>query len=233
MLVILPFEKQFYEQFDYQVEFVGHPLLDAIENHQVQNENWKAQNKLNELPIIAILPGSRKQEISSMLPIMLEAGNKFEGYQKVIAAAPGQLASFYDTFVDDYKNVTIVKGDTYNILNNASAAMVTSGTATLEAALFKVPEVVCYKGNELSYQIAKKLVKIKYISLVNLIMDRVVVTELIQKELTVNNIVAELNKVLVSDQRTLMLKDFDALTTKLGGRGASKNAADQIQKFLT
>jgi len=233
MLVILPFEKQFYEQFDYQVEFVGHPLLDAIENHQVQNENWKAQNKLNELPIIAILPGSRKQEISSMLPIMLEAGNKFEGYQKVIAAAPGQLASFYDTFVDGHKNVTIVKGDTYNILNNASAAMVTSGTATLEAALFKVPEVVCYKGNELSYQIAKKLVKIKYISLVNLIMDRVVVTELIQKELTVNNIVAELNKVLISDKRALMLKDFDALTTKLGGRGASKNAADQIQKFLT
>jgi len=118
-------------------------------------------------------------------------------------------------------------------LNNASAAMVTSGTATLEAALFKVPEVVCYKGNELSYQIAKKLVKIKYISLVNLIMDRVVVTELIQKELTVNNIVAELKKVLVSDKRALMLKDFDALTTKLGGRGASKNAADQIQKFLT
>ena len=232
MLVILPFEKQFYEQFDYEVEFVGHPLLDAIANHQVQNENWKAQNNLNELPIIAILPGSRKQEISSMLPIMLEAGDKFVGYQKVIAAAPGQLASFYDSFAEGYKNVTVVKGDTYTILNNASGAMVTSGTATLEAALFKVPEVVCYKGNELSYQIAKKLIKIKYISLVNLIMDRVVVTELIQKELTVNNIVKELNKVLISDKRTSMLKDFDELTSKLGGRGASKNAADQIQKFL-
>ena len=190
MYVILPFEKDFYEKkHNFPVHFVGHPLLDAIaDRKQVNPEQFCKENNLNEKPIIALLPGSRKQEIKKMLGVMLQLVDKFNDYQFVIAGAPSQDLDFYKQFIKS-ENVSIVENKTYNLLSIANAALVTSGTATLETALFKVPEVVCYKGNAISYQIGKRLVKnIKYISLVNLILDRESVTELIQDDFNVKNL---------------------------------------------
>lgn len=229
MLVILPFEKEFYARFNYDVDFVGHPLLDAISQRNSQNsESWRAKNNLTSAKIIALLPGSRKQEISTMLPLMLSAKSKFPEHTFVVGAAPSVDAQFYSSVIND-ADVKVVFGQTYDLLENAEAALVTSGTATLETALFNVPEVVCYKGNIISYHIAKRLIKIKYISLVNLIMDREVVTELIQEELNTNRIAGELGKI-INDQssRKKMLADFTELRTKLGGAGASLRAATII-----
>jgi lipid-A-disaccharide synthase len=177
MLVILPFEKDFYAKHKMKVHFVGHPLIDAIQNFY-NNPNFKSLHNLSPKPIIALLPGSRKQEIKKILPIMLEAAYNFTEYQILIAAAPSVELDFYQDIVKS-RSVSIIQNDTYNILNSSSAALVTSGTATLETALFGVPQVVCYKGGAISYLLAKKLIKVKYISLVNLIMDKPVVKELI------------------------------------------------------
>ncbi len=172
MYVILPFEKDFYEKkHHFPVEFVGHPLIDAIHNRPAMDSTvFRKENQLNEKPIIAILPGSRKQEITKMLSVMLSVVNDFPDYQFVIAGAPSQEFSFYEGFITN-ENIKFVSNKTYDLLGNATAALVTSGTATLETALFKVPEVVCYKGSTISYQIAKRIITLKYISLVNLIMD--------------------------------------------------------------
>ncbi len=230
MLVILPFEKDFYNRFDFKVDFVGHPLLDAIQDIGIPDSSWRIRNSLLEKPIIALLPGSRKQEINTMLPIMLSVANDFKEYQFVVAAAPGQELDFYKPFTEKYP-VKLVKGETYALLQNAHAALVTSGTATLETALFNVPEVVCYRGSKISYEIAKRIIKVKYISLVNLIMDKMVVKELIQDELNTKNITFHLNEILEPNTRTQLLADYQLLKEKLGGSGASQRAADKIVSF--
>ncbi len=184
MLVILPFEKDYFKnKWNWEVEYVGHPLVEVIEKSR---ESGAGSRPFSDKPVIALLPGSRKQEILKKLPIMLEVSKSFPGYQFIVAKAPGVEETFYDDLLKNYSNVSYVADKTYDLLLQSKAALVTSGTATLETALFGVPEVVCYKGSFLSFQIGKRLVKIKYISLVNLIMDKLVVKELIQDELTVN-----------------------------------------------
>src|SRR5215204_7320366 len=192
MLVILPFEKKFYAKWGYKVEYVGHPLA------QVINDFLRAPpgDAISSKPIIAVLPGSRKQEVATKLPIMLSVVKDFPQYQFVVAKAPSLDDGFYEEVLKQYPGTLTVRNDTYRLLSQAAAALVTSGTATLETALFGVPQVVCYKGSTISYQIAKRLVKIKYISLVNLIMDKPIVKELIQDDLTIENLSGELNEIL-------------------------------------
>ncbi|WP_144281751.1 lipid-A-disaccharide synthase [Chryseobacterium echinoideorum] len=228
MMVILPFEEEFYNKHGVKSHFVGHPLLDALSSlKEINTNDFKTENGLNEKEIIALLPGSRKQEVEKMLEIMLAVRPHFENYQFVIAGAPSLNKDFYQKYVDE--NVHFVSNKTYDLLRCSKAALVTSGTATLETALLNVPEVVCYRGSTISYAIAKRLVKnIKYISLVNLIMDREVVKELIQNDLTTQNLTNELNLILNGEKRNQMLKDFNLLREKLGGKGASDNAAQVI-----
>jgi len=234
MYIILPFEKDFYEQkHEFAVEFVGHPLIDAIQNRTPTNkEKFIKENGLDQRPVIALLPGSRKQEIAKMLELMLSVVDDFPDYQFVIAGAPSQEYEFYQQFLNN-ERVHFVSNKTYDLLSVAHAALVTSGTATLETALFKVPEVVCYRGSWLSYQIAKRVITLKYISLVNLIMDKEVVKELIQDELNKKNIRAELLKILTPKHREKLLKQYGLLEIKLGGAGASERVAGLIIKHLT
>ena len=233
LYVILPFEKDFYEKkHHFPVEFVGHPLIDAIQTRKVTDEStFKKENNLDEKPIIAILPGSRKQEITKMLSVMLSVVDDFADYQFVIAGAPSQEFSFYEQFLKN-KNVHFVANKTYDLLSHSYAALVTSGTATLETALFKVPEVVCYKGSWASYQIAKRIITLKYISLVNLIMDKEVVTELIQENCNTKNIKIELQKLINPATRNAILENYELLEAKLGGIGASEKTAKFIIKNL-
>ena len=228
MLVILPFEKAFYKKWDYEVEYVGHPLVEVIEKFK------PVAIGVEQKKIIALLPGSRKQEILIKLPIMLAAAKKFPGHHFVVAKAPGINASFYNELLSAYSNVSSLENRTYDLLSVADAAVVTSGTATLEAALFGVPEVICYKGGNISYQIAKRLIKIKYICLVNLIMDKEVVKELIQDECTAENISAELKLILEDVVKKQQLKnDYVGLKALLKqGGNASANAAKSIYSFL-
>lgn len=234
MYIILPFEKDFYEQkHNFAVEFVGHPLIDAIHDREpTDKEQFRKDHNLDSRPVIALLPGSRKQEIAKMLSIMLSVVDDFPDYQFVIAGAPSQEYSFYEQFLTK-SSVHFISNKTYDLLSIAYAALVTSGTATLETALFKVPEVVCYKGNWISYQIAKRIITLKYISLVNLIMDKEVVKELIQDDLNKKNITLELNKILTAEYRQNLLKQYDLLEKKLGGKGASFKTANLIFKHLT
>ncbi|NDP26183.1 MAG: lipid-A-disaccharide synthase [Flavobacterium sp.] len=229
MYVILPFEKEFYEaKHHFPAEFVGHPLIDAIHNHPVlDGAIFRKENRLDDKPIIAVLPGSRKQEITKMLSVMLSVVKDFPDYQFVIAGAPSQEFSFYEGFLSN-ENIKFVSNKTYDLLSNATAALVTSGTATLETALFKVPEVVCYKGSSISYQIAKRIITLKYISLVNLIMDEEVVTELIQGDCNTKRIGEELKKLLDANYRQMLLHKYDVLEEKLGGIGASQKTAKLI-----
>lgn len=236
MYVILPFEKDFYKKFDYQVEFVGHPLLDELENikaNSFSRQDLQKMCKLDDKPIIVLLPGSRKQEISVMLPLMLSVTDDFPEYQFVIAAAPSIPSDFLQAVAGN-KSVAIVSGQTYSLLTHATAALVTSGTATLETALFEVPEVVCYKGGWISYSIARMLVKVNYISLVNLIMDEAIVKELIQNQLTTSNLRSELKLILDDvNAREKMKSAFVRLKQKLGGKGASARVAGQIFRELS
>ena len=229
LFVILPFEKDFFEvKHHFKVDFVGHPLIDAIHHREKTNEvTFRKENNLDDKPIIAILPGSRKQEISKMLSVMLSIVDDFSDYQFVIAGAPSQDYHFYEQFLTN-KNVKFISNKTYDLLSVAKAALVTSGTATLETALFKVPEVVCYKGGYISYQIAKRIITLKYISLVNLIMDEEVVTELIQDKCNTKNLRKELSKLLEEKHRNALLEKYNQLETKLGGIGASKKTAKFI-----
>jgi lipid-A-disaccharide synthase len=241
MLVILPFEKAFFQKWNYETAYVGHPLVEVIERFKRSPE----ADRLPEismaggvsikptLPLIALLPGSRKQEILKKLPVMLEASRAFPNYHFVVAEAPGQDSSFYDEIIKNYPQAYRVKNQTYSLLMHAKAACVTSGTATLETALFDVPEVICYKGSSISYQIAKRLIKVKYISLVNLIMDKPVVKELIQDEMNAKNIIAEL-KNLLSDEPIIkrIKKDYAALHSILSeGGNASEKAAELIVEY--
>jgi len=231
MYVILPFEKDFYEKkHHFPVHFVGHPLIDAIANRsQVGIQKFRDTYQLTNKPIIALLPGSRKQEIKKMLSIMLKMAVKFQDYQFVIAGAPSQDYEFYKQFINK-ENVAFISNKTYDLLSVSYAAIVTSGTATLETALFKVPEIVCYKGSWISYQIGKRLVNIKYISLVNLIMDKEVVKELIQDEFNEKALEIELHKILEDKKREELFLNYFELEKKLGGIGASKKVAAFITK---
>lgn len=234
LYVILPFEKDFFEQkHNYPVTFVGHPLIDAIHNRPTTDRiAFKKEHHLDDRPVIALLPGSRKQEIAKMLQKMLSVVPNFPDYQFVIAGAPSQDFSFYETFLKG-KNIKFVANKTYDLLSIAHAALVTSGTATLETALFKVPEVVCYRASSISYQIAKRIITLKYISLVNLIMDEPIVTELIQDDLNAKRIEEELEKLLDPVHRSHLLEKYDELEMKLGGLGASQKTADHIWNNLT
>lgn len=227
MLVILPFEEDFYNKHRVNAVFVGHPLLDALSNlPQLDPKKFCEENRLSEKKIIALLPGSRKQEVEKMLNIMLSVQPAFSDYQFVIAGAPSLPKEFYQKFVDG--DVHFVSNKTYDLLRCSTAALVTSGTATLETALLNVPEVVCYKGSRISYEIGKRLIKnIKYISLVNLIMDREVVKELIQNDLTTQNLTTEL-KLIIGKNKNQILSDYQLLREKLGSYGASEKAADII-----
>ncbi|MBT8304843.1 MAG: lipid-A-disaccharide synthase [Bacteroidia bacterium] len=234
MYVILPFEKDFYEKkHDYPVHFVGHPLIDAVtDRKQVDEFEFRKTHNLSDRPIIAILPGSRKQEIKKMLGVMLSILDDFPEYQFVIAGAPSQDYSFYQQFISD-PNVNFISNKTYDLLSVSSAALVTSGTATLETAMFKVPQVVCYKGNWFSYQIGKRVVKLDFISLVNLVMEKEVVKELIQDDFNSRNLKVELIKILDEKERTRFYEDYFELEQKLGGKGASKKTAELIFNSLT
>jgi lipid-A-disaccharide synthase len=230
MFVILPFEKDFYGKHGMKVEYVGHPLLDAVQNYRTQTQNNTAIST-SDKKIIAVLPGSRKQEVSIKLPIMLEALSTFTEYEVIVAGAPSLEEDFYKPYLNE--RVRLVKGRTYDILMAAEAAVVTSGTATLEAALLGVPEVVCYKGSAISYHIARRLIKVKYISLVNLILDKESVVELIQDECNPIRIREELGAVLDGgSRREKVMKDYDDLKTKLGGGGASKKVAQSLLKTI-
>ncbi|MBW6460203.1 MAG: lipid-A-disaccharide synthase [Bacteroidales bacterium] len=233
MLVVLPFEKDFYRNYDFEVDFVGHPLLDAIEKPSVYQDRdaFIASNQLSGKPIIALLPGSRKQEIKRMLPVMLSLADKFTDYEFVIAGAPSIEMDYYRKLTGTSK-LAILANQTHELLRYSHAALVTSGTATLETALFGVPQVVCYKGGRVSYLIARQLVDVKFISLVNLIMDKPVVKELIQHDFNKTNLATELQLILEEKQRQKIMEDYNALRQKLGGHGASQRAAEQIYKFL-
>jgi lipid-A-disaccharide synthase len=233
LFVILPFEKEFFEiKHHFPVDFVGHPLIDAIHNRTpIQAETFRKEHNLDERPIVALLPGSRQQEISKMLSVMLSIVDDFKEYQFVIAGAPSQEFVFYKPFLTQ-SNVKFISNKTYDLLSVATAALVTSGTATLETALFKVPEVVCYKGSWASYQIAKRIITLKYISLVNLIMDEEVVTELIQDQFNSKNLKIELAKLLDTSRKEILQKKYDELEAKLGGIGASVKTAKLIIKDL-
>ncbi len=229
MLVILPFEKEFYAKHQMEVQYVGHPLANVVKNFNKLNTVIIS----NQKPIIALLPGSRKQEIAKKLPIMLAVSKQFLNYDFVVAKAPGVDDDFYIPFTTPYTNVKTVSGGTYLLLQKATAALVTSGTATLETALFKVPQIVCYKGNPISYFIAKKLLTIKYISLVNLIMDKKVVPELVQAQCNEATISATLLQILEPINYQKIKEHYNALETLLNKDGnASATTAIAITKML-
>lgn len=238
MYVILPFEEGFYlNKHNYKVDFVGHPLLDAIDNQKEFNrQEFLAKNKLSSKPVIALLPGSRNQEIIKLLPLMLDVVSNFKDYQIIIAGAPNKSIDYYKKIIlsnkESRSSIKVICNQTYDILRISSAAIVTSGTATLETALFKVPQVVCYKTSMISYLIGRLLIhNLKFISLVNIILDKHVVKELIQNNCNKDNLVIELQKILNKSDRSLMLKEYELLHKKLGGKGASKKTAELISKY--
>jgi lipid-A-disaccharide synthase len=235
MHVILPFEKDFYKQFDYSVEFVGHPLVDAVNDNSILQKPHPQLDSItnkDSRKIISILPGSRKQEISKMLPAMAEISKHYPEYQFIVAAVSWQTMEFYQSLSKN-SELKFVIDETYALLSQSHAAMVTSGTATLETALFKVPQVVCYKSSRISYEIAKRLVKgIKYISLVNLIMDKNVVCELIQNDFNPKRLRKELDKIIdETDCRNQIMHDYNNLEKLLGKGGASAQTAESIFKM--
>lgn len=231
MFVILPFEQQFYKKHNYNVEFVGHPLLDVVLNHPT-NPNFLKEASLLQHPIIALLPGSRKQEIRSMLNIMLTVVDDFPNYQFVIAGAPAIDKEFYQPFIDTRENITLLQNQTYDLLAHSHAALVTSGTATLEAALFNVPQVVCYKASALFYSIVKQIIRVPYISIVNLIMEKKVVEELIQHDFNTQQLKIELQHIIEGNQRQEIIRNYHLLRQKLGSRGASDKAAKSMLRHL-
>lgn len=222
LYVILPFEPDFYAKHQVKVNFVGHPLIDAIQQYKNTAQAKAAPKK----PLIVLLPGSRKQEIKKMLPIMSSVCNAPDKYEYIVAGASHIERAFYESHLK--KSIEVRFNQTYDLLEQAHAALVTSGTATLETALFKVPQVVCYKANTLTYFIAKQIIDLKYISLVNIILDREAVTELIQNELTTRNLSRALEAVLDSSKRAQLSKDYAELEKSLGHEGASERAAKLI-----
>lgn len=237
MFTILPFETEFYKKYNYQVEYVGNPVNDAIQAHRankISESDFITKNKLEEKPIIALLAGSRKQEILLMLPVMLEVNRYFPDYQFVIAGAPSIDEELYDKIIGNYKT-PIVYNQTYDLLEHSRAALVTSGTATLETALFQVPQIVCYHTNigNLLYKIGRSIIKVKWLSLVNIILDFEAVKELTQSTFKVNYLVKELNFILNNDAyRANMINSYKKLHHIIGESGASKRAAEGIYKTI-
>ncbi len=237
MMVILPFEKEFYEKHQVPVHFVGHPLLDAIDKNIGQSEavtDFRQHNDLDHREIIAILPGSRKQEIVKMLPVMLEVAAQYPQYQFIVSGVNWQPKSLYEKYLKD-PNVKIVYDQTYPLLLNAKSALVTSGTATLETALLGIPQVVCYKGSYISYIIAKQLIKgINFISLVNLILDKPAVVELIQYDMNFKRLSEEFERITFDEENIRRMKeDYANLHHLLADSHASANAAEVIYRSLT
>ncbi|MFM7840069.1 MAG: lipid-A-disaccharide synthase [Chitinophagaceae bacterium] len=236
MLVILPFERAYYaEKWNWEVTFVGHPLLDVVEQALRQPDSLPFSSPLlTSKKIVALLPGSRKQEILKKLPEMLKVSRSFQDYQFIVAQAPGIDPAFYENLLKEYPEVNAIRGQTYPLLKRAAAALVTSGTATLETALFGVPQIVCYKGNPISYQIARRILTIRYISLVNLILDKPVVQELIQENLTAQNLTRALEPLLHDEAAVAKLKtEYQHLPVLLRGKGnASEQAAYNIMNLL-
>lgn len=230
LFCILPFEVDFYKEWGMEVNYIGNPLLDEIAQF-IPNPDFRTANQLSEKPIVALLPGSRKQEIERLLPDMLQMVDQFADYQFVIAAAPTFAESYYQQFIGN-KKASLVFSQTYQLLHHAHAALVASGTATLETALFKVPQVVLYRGGAVSIAIARLLVKIRFISLVNLIMDREVVKELIQEDCNAKLIAQNLERLLAGEGRAKMLADYEELATKMGTGGASQRTAKLIVQEL-
>lgn len=229
MYVILPFEKDFYKKWHYDVAFVGHPLLDAIADHSFENSTHFDSKD----PIIALLPGSRRQEIGKILPVMLQVIPSFPDHRFVVAGVNSVEEKFYHNIIGN-KHCHLLFDQTYSLLSKSKAALVASGTATLETALFNVPEVVCYKGSAVSFWIGKQLVDIKYIALVNLILDRPLVKELIQSEFIPSNVEHELNEILFDDKRRKeLMNGYGELKDKLGKTGASSTTASLILKQLS
>ena len=231
LFCILPFEVDFYKKWGMEVDYVGNPLLDAVAAFKPQN-NFLVKHNFTGKKIIALLPGSRKQEIDRLLPDMLAVAKRFKFYQFVIAGAPSFDADYYTPFLNG-KNIPIVFNATYDLLSHADAAIVASGTATLETALFHVPQVVVYKGGKISVGIARMVVTIKFISLVNLIMNRLVVKELIQEDCNPNKIIAEMDSILnYGTYRQQMLSDYNELDKLMGQPGASAKTAALIIGYL-
>jgi len=221
LIAILPFEVDFFKKYNFDIDYVGHPLLDVV------NDFSDEKDAKNEESPIALIPGSRKQEIKKMLPVMLKTASRFKYEKFVVTAAPAIDKSFYKTF--EYPpNVRLEYGKTHKVMRKAKAALVTSGTATLETALFNTPEIVCYKGSAISVAIARKLIKVKYISLVNLIMDQELVVELIQEDFNVSRCTDELHKILQPKQAEKIKAAYGQLRKKLGNVGASKRAAEIV-----
>ena len=239
MLTILPFETEFYARFDYPVEYVGNPILDAIEefrsgDHQTEADFRKANN-LTDKPIIGLLAGSRKQEVDFMLPVMIEVSRQFPEYQFVISGAPGLDRDYYTKVIGADCNIPIVFGQTYNLLKFSRAALVTSGTATLETALFGVPEAVLYRisAPDFLYRIGRKLLKVKWISLANLIVGREIIRELVQMDCNPRTIADELRKILDDEQYDAEFqRNYAELRQRMGSAGASQRAAQAVIKFL-
>ncbi len=231
LLLIFPFEVSYFEKWHVKTRYVGNPLLDAIANHK-PDDSFKQAYVVNRKPIIALLPGSRKQEINRILPLMMEVMSRFPNHQFVIGGAPGLDPDFYQPFLN--QQVKVVFGKTYDLMKHASGAIVCSGTATLETALYNVPQVCGYVANPISYRIARLLVKnIKYISLVNLCLDKPAIVELIQNDFTVDKVTQELNAVLPGGNKHLnLMQDYQKLRTDLGGEGASLKAAEAILKLV-
>ena len=227
MFVILPFEEAFYRQYDYEVQYVGNPLFDAIRDFTPSNQ-FATDLMTDDRPVIALLPGSRKQEISIMLEMLLTVAARFPTYRFVVAAVDNVPASFYDA-VRNHPAVSIVTGQTYDLLHHARAAVVASGTATLETALFEVPQIVTYRMSPITYQIARRVIRVPYISLVNLIADREVVPELIQRDFNAERI-AEILPTLVEDTpaREGQLAGYRSIKNQLGEHDTSAVVAAQI-----
>ncbi|MBR4917882.1 MAG: lipid-A-disaccharide synthase [Bacteroidales bacterium] len=236
MMVILPFEEDFYAKNDMKVHYVGHPLLDAVSKNLHDSPEvvgFRKQHNLDDREIVALLPGSRKQEITAILPQMLKMVSLFPQYQFVVSVVEWQSRSLYDKYLKK-ADVKTVSGSAYPLLANAKAAIVASGTATLEAAMIGTPQVVCYAGSELSYIIAKQLISgIHFISLPNLIMDKQVVTELIQHDFNTFHLRKELEKITGNEAFLATLKeDYRQLYALLGDGSASVKAADVVMEAM-
>ena len=227
IFAILPFEKAFYKSYGYDVDFVGHPIMDALAQEKTQlkdKEDFRKEYQIGDKSIIALLPGSRKREIKTKLPKMLKMVRHFPNHQFVVAGSRTVDETLYTSILPD--NVKLVFDEHYNILNNAEAALVTSGTATLEAALFNLPQVVCYKPGWLTFHVMKRVVNIKFISMVNLILDKEAVKELVESDLNEQKMLQELTALFNESQRAKILADYELLAEKLGGTGASERVAE-------
>lgn len=236
---ILPFEIEFFEKkHDYKINYVGNPCVDAVDaflrGNPEERTSFLRRNAIPDKPVVALLAGSRKQEITANLPVMLQAMKDFPEYQPVIAGAPGIDRDFYKPYLED--GACIVFGETYNILNNAHAALVTSGTATLETGIFRVPQVVCYATPmaRLYSWLKKRFLKVRFVSLVNLVAGKEVVRELVAADMRLENVKAELAKILPVDgeERKTMLNEYDRMLGILGEAGASERAAGMMVKLL-